>query len=144
MAITKQVLDRQAEARVFPFGTTAAAGQGLVTINNGTAPLTNVVLDVKGSQNIGGDLFVAGNFTYAGTIDRTTVTNSAYKDINLILNSGGTTASAAGAGLFIEGDTATTIGKLLFDNTLTSKWKIGDGTTQVEVVRCIRFTNPYK
>jgi len=134
MAITKQVLDRQAEGKTFAFGTTSASGQGLVSINNGTAATTNVVLDVKGSSNIAGDLNLTGNLNIIGNVNTQTVTNTNIADITLTLNDGGTTASAAGAGLFVEGDANTVIGKLLFDNTLTSKWKIGDGTTQREVV----------
>lgn len=134
MAKSSLNLDRQADARVFSFGTTAAAQQALVTINNGTSALSNVVLDVKGSQNIAGDLNLTGTLNITGTINQTAVTNLAVTDINITLNKGGTTASAANAGLFIEGDTAATIGKLLYDGSLASKWKIGDGTTQLEIV----------
>lgn len=134
MANSKLVLDRQAVAQTFSFGTTSASGEGLVTINKGTAAASTLVLDVKGSQNIAGDLVVVGNFSFGGTIDQTSVTNLLVKDINITLNDGGTTAGAAGAGLFVEGDSNSTIGKLLYDGSLTSKWKIGDGSTQVEVV----------
>ena len=134
MSITKLNLDRQANARVFSFGTTSASGEALVTINKGTAATSTVVADIKGSVNIGGDLNLTGNLNITGTINEQSVTNLQVADINITLNKGGTTAGAAGAGLFVEGDSAATIGKLLFDNTLTSKWKIGDGTTQVEVV----------
>lgn len=134
MAATLIDLDVQASGKVFSFGTTAASGEALITLNKGTAAVTTVVLDVKGSQNIGGDLNVIGNINFGGTLNETAVTNLAIADINVTLNKGGTTATAAGAGLFIEGDTATTIGKLLYDGSLISKWKIGDGTTQVEIV----------
>lgn len=127
-------LDRGADARVFPFGTTSAGGDALVTINKGTAAVTTVVLDVKGSQNITGDLNLIGNLNVTGNVNSTSVTNTNVADITITLNDGGTTAGAAGAGLFIEGDSNSVIGKILFDNTLTSKFKIGDGTTQVEVV----------
>ncbi len=60
MAKTSLNLDTQADAQVFPFGTTGAGGEALVTINKGTAAVSTVVLDVKGSQNIAGDLVVAG------------------------------------------------------------------------------------
>ena len=61
MSVTKLVLDRQAEGRVFPFGTTAAGGDALVTLNKGTAALSTVLLDVKASANIGGDLIPLGS-----------------------------------------------------------------------------------
>lgn len=134
MAITKLVLDRQAEGRVFPFGTTAAGGEALVTLNKGAAGLSTVLLDVKASASIAGDLNLIGNLNITGVINETAVTNLAVADINITLNRGGTTTGALNAGLFIEGDTGSFIGKLLFDNTLTSKFKIGDGTTQVEIV----------
>ena len=134
MAATSLVLDREANARVFPFGTTAAGGDALVTINKGTAALTTVVLDVKGSQNISGDLNLIGNLNITGAINEQSVTTLSVTDINITLNKGGTTAGAASAGLFVEGDTASTIAKFLYDSSLTSKWKLGDGTTQIEVV----------
>ena len=134
MAATSLVLDREANARIFPFGTVSAGGDALVTINKGTAALSTVVLNVLGSQNIAGDLNLTGNLNITGRIDEQSVTNLAVTDINITLNKGGTTAGSAGAGLFIEGDTASTIAKFLYDATLSSKWKLGDGTTQVEVV----------
>ena len=134
MAKSSINLDRQADARIFPFGTTSAGGDALITINKGVAVVSTVVLDVKGSQNIAGDLNLIGNLNISGQINETSVTNLSVADINITLNKGGTTASAAAAGLFIEGDTAAVIGKLLYDGTLTSKWKIGDGTTQLEIV----------
>ncbi len=48
MANTRIVLERQAESQNFTFGTTAASGEGLVTINKGTAAAATVGLDVKG------------------------------------------------------------------------------------------------
>lgn len=134
MANTKLVLDRQATSQTFSFGTTSASGEGLVTINKGVTAVTTVVLDVKGSQNIAGDLNLIGNLNITGAINETAVTNLSVTDINITLNKAGTTAGAVGAGVFIEGDSATIIGKLLYDGTLNSKWKIGDGATQVEIV----------
>lgn len=134
MARTYILLDEQAVAKVFPFGTTSASGEALVTINKGTAATSTVVLDVKGSQTIAGDLNLLGNLNITGVINETSVTNLAVSDLNITLNKGGSTAGAANAGLFIEGDSAAAIGKLLYDGSLTSKWKIGDGSTQVEIV----------
>lgn len=54
-------LDRFGKAKVFAFGTTAAAGGAVVTINKGTAAVSTVVLAVKGSTDIAGDLNVTGS-----------------------------------------------------------------------------------
>lgn len=134
MAATSLVLDREANARIFPFGSTNAGGDALVTINKGALTTTAVVLNVLGSQSIAGDLNLIGNLNITGAINEQSVTTLSVTDINITLNKGGSTAGAASAGLFVEGDTASIIAKFLYDGTLTSKWKIGDGTTQVEVV----------
>lgn len=134
MAETRFWLEDSSQSRVYSFGTTASSGEGLLTINNGAAALSNVVLDVKGSQSIAGDLNLLGSLNITGDINRSSVTELTVTDLNITLNNGGTTAGAANSGIFVEGDSNSTIGKLLFDNSLTSKWKIGDGTTQVEVV----------
>lgn len=134
MAKTSFNLDSQADAQVFPFGTTSASGEALVTLYKGTAAASTVVLDVKGSQNLGGDLNVTGNLNITGTINETSVTNLNVTDINITLNNGGTTAGADGAGILIEGTSDAVIGAIKFDNTLASKFSVGDGTTQLEIV----------
>ena len=133
MAQTKVVLDRDAIAQVFPFGTTAAAGDALVTINKGTLAATAVVLDVKASANIAGDLNLTGDLNVTGSVNSTSVTNTNVKDLTITLNDGGTTAGAAGSGILIEGTTNTVIGAIKYDGTLASKFTIGDGTTQVQI-----------
>jgi hypothetical protein len=127
-------LDEQSEARIFPFGGTGAGQDALVTINKGTAATSAIVLDVKGSASIAGDLTLVGNLLITGSINEQSVTNLAVTDTNIILNKGGTTSGAADSGLIIEGTSGAQIGKLVFDNTLASKWKAGNGTTQIELV----------
>ncbi len=134
MAITKLVLDRQATATTFLFGTTSASEQGLVTINNGTAATSNVVLDVKGSQNITGDLNLTGNLNITGSINEQSVTNLAVTDITITLNKGGTTPSDDTAGLKMEGTSASLIGGIFYKAASATKWSIGDGTTQQDIV----------
>jgi hypothetical protein len=134
MAQTLIVLDDQAQAQTFPFGTTAASGEALVTINKGTTAATTVVLDVKASANIGGDLNVTGNINLTGAINETTVTNLKVTDKTITTNVGGTSAGASGAGLLIEGDSAAVIAKFIYDSSLGTKFKIGDGSAQAEVV----------
>ncbi len=133
MASTKIVLDRQAEAKNFGFGTTAAGGGGLVTVNNGTAAATTVGLDVKGSQNIGGDLNLTGNLNITGAINETAVNNLAVTDLTIRVNKGGTTAGAAGAGLQVEGDAAALIGAITFLSTSATKFQIGNGAAQADI-----------
>lgn len=128
-------LDRQAVAKIFPFGSTVAGGDALVTINKGTAAASTVVLDVKGSASIAGDLNLIGNLNITGSVNTQNVTNTNVADLTITLNDGGTSAGASGvSGIHVEGDSNAVIGKLLFDNSLTSKWKVGDGTSQAEVV----------
>lgn len=134
MARTQVNLDEQAVAQTFSFGTTSASGDATVTINNGTASDTNVVLDVKGSQNIAGDLNLTGNLNITGSIDEQTVTNLAVKDLTIRTNKGGTTTGAAGAGLQVEGDSAATIGAITYNGSSATKFQIGDGTTQNDIV----------
>lgn len=134
MAESRFWLEDSSQSKAYSFGTTASGGEGLVTINKGIAAASTVVLDAKGSVSIGGDLNLIGNLNITGNINEQSVTNLAVTDINITLNKGGTTAGASSAGIFLEGDSAAIIGKILYDSTLTSKWKIGDGTTQVEVV----------
>jgi hypothetical protein len=134
MAITLLVLDRQATGKVFSFGSTSASGQGLVTINNGTAALTNVVLDVKGSQNIAGDLNLVGNLNITGAINTQTVTNTNVTDLTITVNDGGTTPTDDTAGIKVEGTSNTTVGGLFYKAASATKWSIGDGTTQQDVV----------
>lgn len=134
MANTQIDLDRFAKGKVFAFGTTVASGGGLVTINNGTAATSTVGLAVVGSQTIGGNLTITGNLTVIGSITEQTVINLQVTNKDIRVNYGGTTAGASGAGLTVEGTSAATIGAFYYDATKASKFTIGDGTTQNEVV----------
>lgn len=133
MAISKYVLDRQAEARVFPFGTALVGGESLVTLNKGTAALSTVLLDIKASASIAGDLNLIGNLNITGNVNTTSTTNTNIADITLTLNDGGSSATAVGGGINIEGDTNTVIGAIRFIST-GSRFTIGNGTTQSEIV----------
>jgi len=134
MAVTKINLDRQAEGRLVGLGTTASAGQALLTLNNGVAASTNVVLDVKGSATVAGDLNLTGNLNITGSVDSQSVTNTNVKDKTITVNDGGTTAGAAGAGIVIEGDANTVIGAITYAAGSASKFQIGNGTTQADIV----------
>lgn len=134
MAITKIVLDRQATARLFTFGLDTASNEGLVEIKKGTQATSYISFINRASVQIDGNLTVGGNITYTGTIDAQSVTNTKVADKTMTLNSGGTTAGAVGSGVIVEGDSATVIGQIAFDNSTASKFKAGNGTTNYEII----------
>lgn len=134
MAITKMFLDRQAKGKIFSFGTSSASEEGLLTVEKGTQPVSYVSFINKGSAQIDGNLVVGGNLTINGTIDTQSQTNTAVVDKTWTLNSGGTTAGSTGSGLLIEGDSTTVIGQIAFDNSIPTKFKVGDGTTNHDIV----------
>lgn len=133
MAVTLIDLDVQAAGKVFTFGTTSASGEALLTLNKGIAAVTTVVLDVKGSQNIAGDLNLIGNLNITGNVNATSTTNTNIADITITLNDGGSSATAVGGGINIEGDANSVIGALRFIST-GSRFTIGNGTVQNEIV----------
>jgi hypothetical protein len=134
MAVSLIVLDRQCAARVFPFGTTSASEQALVTINNGTAALSNVVLDVKGSQNIAGDLNLTGTLNITGAINTTTVTNTNVTDLTITVNDGGSTPTDDTAGIQVEGTGNTVVGGLFYRAASATSWSVGTGVSQQDIV----------
>lgn len=134
MATTLLVLDRQAIAQTFPFGTTSASGQGLVTIYKGTAAASTVGLDVKGSVTVGGDISVTGNLNVTGSINEVSTTNLLVTDLTITTNRGGTTPADDTSGLKIEGTSAAVVGALFYNSASATKWSIGDGTTQQDIV----------
>lgn len=134
MAVTKVDLDRQAKAKTFQFGSSSAGEEASVTIEKGTQATSQVVLDVKASVNVGGDLNLSGDLNITGSVNAESVTNLEVQDKTITLNSGGTTAGASNsAGLLVEGDSVTVVGAIKYDSTTTSKFTIGNGTTQREI-----------
>lgn len=133
MSATKLVLDRQASAKTFSFGTTSASGEGTVTINNGTAASSTVNLDVKGSASIGGDLAIIGNLNITGNINETSVTQLNVTDLTIRTNVGGSNPTNDTSGLTIEGTSAATKGAIYYNSGSATKFTIGDGTTQVAI-----------
>lgn len=134
MAITKMVLDRQAKGKIFSFGTSSAGEEGLLTVEKGTQSTSYVSFINKASAQIDGNLVVGGNLTITGTIDTQSQTNTAVVDKTWTLNSGGTTAGSTGSGLIIEGDSAAVIGQIAFDNSVPTKFKVGNGVTNHDIV----------
>jgi hypothetical protein len=133
MAETKINLDRQSVGRVVTLGTTASGGNALLTLNVGTEDASTVVLEAKGSATVEGALNLLGDLNISGDINQYDVTNLQVTDKTITVNHGGTTAGASGAGLIIEGDSASTIGALQFNGSLNSKFSIGNGSTQNEI-----------
>jgi hypothetical protein len=134
MANTLIVLDRQASARLFSFGTTSASGEGLVTINKGTAATSTVVLDVKASANIVGDLNLTGNLNITGSVNTQSVTNTNVQDITITLNDGGSTPSDDTSGIIVEGTGNTVVGALYYNAASATKWSVGTGASQQDIV----------
>jgi len=81
-----------------------------------------------------GDVVIPGNLTVNGTTTTISSTTLEVADKSIRTNVGGTTAGATDAGLEVEGDGAATIGALRFLDSAATKFTIGDGTTQYEVV----------
>lgn len=104
--------------------------------NDGTAgAIQNSGIIVDDSNNITGvnDLTIGGDLTVNGT---TTTINTAtldVEDVNITINKGGDQATAeATAGLTIEMSDATDA-KIIYDSSVTSKFKIGESGSEVEV-----------
>lgn len=134
MAETRFWLEDSAQSKTFSFGTTSASGEGLLTINKGTAAATTVVLDVKGSQNIAGDLNLTGDLNITGSVNTQTVTNTNVKDITITLNDGGTTPTDDTSGIIIEGTSNTVVGALYYKAASATKWSVGTGASQQDIV----------
>jgi hypothetical protein len=75
-----------------------------------------------------GDVVIQGNLTVNGTqttIDSTTVSTS---DKNIVVNKGGTTIGAVGAGISVEGDSGAIIASFEYDTASPSEWYLVDST----------------
>ena len=88
-------------------------GSDTSTINVGTGAGATTI-------NIGG----AGDTITTATLEVT--------DPNIVVNADGTDASAEGAGITV--DRTGTSGSLIYDSTLTSKWKLGNIGSESEVI----------
>lgn len=83
------------------------------------------------SQDASGNLVIEGNLTVQGT---TTTINSQTLDVvdkNITTNKGGNDTTAEGAGLTVDRSSAD--GSLVYDSTLTSKWKAGNAGFESEI-----------
>lgn len=75
-----------------------------------------------------GNVIVQGDYVYEN------VSDYQVEDKNILINKGGTSVGAAGAGLSVEGDAAAVIATILYDSTLASKWKVGAAGAESEVM----------
>ena len=115
------------------------AGGGIDTSSAGTLSIgatsaTDLLLGRTGQTvTAQGNFTVTGDFTVQGTntiIDTEQVT---IEDPNMVINSEQNQANADGiAGLTVEMSDATDA-TLIYDSTLTSRWKIGDVGSEVEI-----------
>ena len=133
MTQTRIDLARQAIARIFTFGTATAGGNGKVTIERGTAPITDIGLDVKASGTFGGDLNVGGDLNIVGSVNRQNVTELDVADKTITLNKGGAAGSGNSSGIKVEAGGAV-VGKVVFDDSSATLFTIGDGTSQRALV----------
>lgn len=104
----------------------AAAGDLSIgaTVGNNTITLGSSDSEVV----IPGDLRIEGIATAVDT------DNLNVKDKNITVNSGGDDASAAGAGLSVEGTGASVLATVLYDSALESKFKAGVSGSESEVI----------
>jgi len=106
---------------------------GIIDITNTTESTTDdtgaLIVDgglgVKKNVNISGNLTVAGTTTQVGTVFDA-------EDPNLTVNKGGNDASSEGGGLTVE--RTGTDGKILYEDALASKFKIGASGSESEIV----------
>jgi len=141
MAVTKLVLDRQAVARVFPFGTTSSGGEALVTINNGILPTSNVVLNVLGSATLAGDMNVGGNLNITGAINNQTVNNINVSDLTITMNDGGATPADGTSGIIVEGTGNTIVAAMYYSSTSGTRWMYAIGGDAVGTTATQTLTN---
>jgi hypothetical protein len=134
---TSQGLESATAGAALNVGTSAntstiniGTGAGVQTVNVGTGSGTTTI-------NIGAStdtVNITGNLTVAGTTTTVNSTTLEVADKNVVLNKGGLTATADGAGLTVEGDAAAAIATIQYDSALSSKFKLGAAGSEAEVV----------
>lgn len=93
-------------------------------------PGTNIVITGNITAQ---DVTVNGDLTVNGT---TTTVNSAtleVADANILVNNGGTDATAEGAGLTVEGTGDAELGKIIYEGAAVSKFKVGATGSEKEI-----------
>lgn len=108
-------------------GTTRKADIVIYTSND-AAPAERMRIQADGK------VIVAGDFEVSGTTTTINTQTLEVEDKNITVNHGGTDASAAGAGLTVEGTGATTLATIQYDSSMTSKFKLGASGSEDEVL----------
>jgi len=109
---------------------------------NGTTRLSDIVFQTSNGSTpaermriaADGKVTIAGDFEVQGTTTTINTTNLEVEDKNITVNFGGTDASAAGAGLTVEGAGGLDLAAIQYDATLGSKWKVGAIGGEDEIV----------
>ncbi|PCI45882.1 MAG: hypothetical protein COB41_00390 [Proteobacteria bacterium] len=101
-------------------------------VNSNDVQTSGIIVD--DSDNITGvnDLVVGGDLTVNGTTTTINTTNLDVTDANITVNNNGNDISSEGAGLTVE--RSSTDGSIVYEDALTSKFKIGALGSEVEVV----------
>lgn len=87
---------------------------------------------IEKNLNVGGNATFAGDLTVLGTTTTINSTVTEIEDAAIVLNSGGNDATADGSGLIIE--RTTTNGTIVYDQSLSSKFKCGNVGSESEIV----------
>lgn len=114
---------------------------GITTISNTTTSTTKdtgaLVVEggvgIEENLNVGGNVVVTGDLTVNGTNTILNTTTLEVEDANIIINNGGSKASADNiAGITVE-MSDNTHGSIKYQSTLTSRFKVGDAGSEVEI-----------
>ncbi|MDB4725787.1 hypothetical protein OAF54_00030 [bacterium] len=109
-------------------GSVDVSGAGTLTIA-ASAGANNVTIGGATSTVV-----IAGNLQVDGTTTTVNSTTMDVTDANITINNGGNQAAADGtAGLTVEMSDATDT-KIVYDSTLTSRFKVGDSGSESEIV----------
>jgi len=110
-----------------------AGDTSFLKVDNTGAVTTNNTLGVGTDLSVGGNAVIEGNLTVNGTTTSVNSTDTDITDKNITINKNGTEATSVGAGLTVE-KTDGVDGSFVYDSALTTKWKIGDVGSEVEIV----------
>ena len=101
---------------------------------DGTNPgiITTGTQTIAGNKTFSNNIIISGDLTVNGTTTTVNTTNLDVTDKNITVNNGGNDASSEGAGLTV--DRTGTEGSLIYANAATSKFKIGNLGSEVEIV----------
>jgi len=130
--ITDDLKDRADALTVASFARVVAPGSAtdnaIARFDSTTGKLLqNSGVTIDDSNN----MIIPGNLTVNGTTTQIDSTNLNVSDQNITINDGGNDASSEGAGLTVE--RVSTDGSLVYEDALTSKWKLGALGSEIEI-----------